>query len=181
MTGGGKYIPRGFAPLQPQGGKPLVPIQIPFDVLRRLPGVIEWGFECFRDSTAIANGNPITNVTPGVPINFQVEDGFEGLIDWLSVGPNMNPSTAAGTWNASLTINGVHVPGLEFFGRLKEFDGFGTWWVDTLILVPENGLIELRKESDSFGVNPTTIGGRVHGLTWPIRSRLDWELTHPEK
>jgi hypothetical protein len=178
----GKFIPPGMFLETGQPGKPPArPGRAPLDILKRLPGAIEWGFECFQDSTAVAAGNAIGNTSPGVPTNFQVEDGFEGIIDWLVVGPNMIPSTVAPTWNASLTVNRVAVPGYEFFGRLMMTDGVaGNWWAFATILVGQSTLIELRKASDTFGASPTTIGGRVHGFTWPLRSRIDWEQMHPE-
>jgi hypothetical protein len=174
--GAGKYIPPGaFLQETSEPGPVIFGVQAPFEVLKRLAGALEWRFVCLQDSTSVAAGNAIGNVTAGVPTNFLVQPGFEGLIDWLVVGPNMNPSTTQATWNAALTGNAVPFPGYEFFGRLKASDGAGNWWVESSIFVPENTLIELRKASDGFGVAPNAIGGDVHGWVWPIRARIEWE------
>ncbi len=174
------FVPPGFAKEVIDTELPPPPQLPPFDVLMRLPGAIAWSFECFQDSTSVAAGAAIGNNTAGAAANFTVPDGMEGLITRLIAGPNMIPSTASGTWNGQLTVNAVSVPGFEFFGRLWATDGMGNWWDDLRVFVPELSLIELRKASDTFGVTPTTIGGRVYGWVWPMRARLDWEALHPE-
>lgn len=173
----GTYIPPGGFADQGRPSPKLVTPQIkaPIEVLKRLVGAVEWNFEVSQLSNAVASGTPIGNVTPGFYNNFQVQNAFEALIDWVQVGPNMFGGSTAPSWIASLTANGVGIPGFVFFGRLPQGDGVGNYWMPTSIFVGPNTLIELRKAADGFGVNSEVVGGFVRGWTWPVRARLDWE------
>lgn len=173
----GIYIPPGGFADQGRPSPKLVTPQIkaPVEVLKRLVGAVEWNFECLQLSNAVAAGTAIGNVTPGVPTNFQVQNSFEALIDYVRCGPNMFANIGTPTWNASLTGNGVAFPGFIFFGQLPFSDGAGSVWMPTQVFVGPNTLIELRKASDGFGVNSEGVGGFVRGWTWPVRARKDWE------
>lgn len=179
----GTYLPPGaFGSERPRPKTyESVPVGAPFEVLKRLPGAIEWNFECLALSNTVANGTAIGNVTPGIPTNYQVQNAFEGLIDFVRCGPNMIAGIGTPTWNASVTVNRVHVPGFIFFGQLPFSDGVGNVWMPTAIFVGQNSLIELNKESDGFGVNSEAVGGFVRGWTWPVQARLEWERKHPER
>lgn len=175
----GEFIPPGaFAEAPSRPTFKLLRVRAPIETLKRLPGCLEWVFECLQASTSVGSGAAIGNITPGIPTNYQVQHGFEALIDKILVGPNMVSAIADPTWNASLTANGVPIPGYAFFGRLSETDGIGNCWQTAAILIPENTLIELRKGSDGFGANPMVIGGWVHGFVWPKRAREEWEHRH---
>lgn len=174
------YVPfDGLAPGEEtdQGG-PVAPELPSFEVLKRLPGVQEWTFQCLATSAGIPAGGPITHTTAGVPSNYTMLQGLEGLIDLLAVGPNMLPTTGGGSsWMAAIKTNNVPVPGWGVFGQLQATDGIGNWWASVSIYIRENSLVTLCQQSASIGV--VDIGGWVHGWTWPIRSRLAWELAHP--
>lgn len=176
----GIYIPPGaFADTAPNPtARGNQPPSAPFEILKRLAGAIEWNFECLALSNTVANGTPIGNVTPGVPTNYQVPNGMEAMIDYIRCGPNMIAGIGTPTWNASLTANGVAIPGFIFFGQLPFSDGTGNVWMPASVYVRSATLIELRKASDGFGVNSEAVGGFVRGWAWPIRARLDWEKRH---
>lgn len=178
-----RLIPRGvFARVPKLGDQPKTGPFPPLEALYGLPGVIEWFFSCIASHGTIPPNAAITNVTPGAASNLKVPAGYEGLIDFLQLGPNMIPSSggAAGTWSAAIAFNGRFIPGWVFVGSLQGTDGMGNWWTPTRILIPENTLVTLNKTGDSFGVGTEDIGGTLHGIIWPKRSRLDWQRRHPE-
>ena len=175
----GKYFPPGtVATANPETGGPKWRRFPTLEVLRRLPGAMEWSFFCISTHTGVAAGAPLTNVSLGVPSNYRVKGGFEGVITWVQLGPNLFPTSAGNTWLAGLAQNGDPIPGWSPIGQLMATDGMGNWWTECLIPIAENATIQIVKLGDTLGAgNPADIGGAVHGLVWPVRSRLQWQET----
>lgn len=174
-------LPAGlFGGLGKQKGGPKRHRNASLDILKKLPGSVEWTFSCMNVHTAIATLAAMNNITPSVPSFYQVAAGYEAVITWVQIGPNIVPSSGGvGSWAPGLTLNLVPVPGWYPISTLPGTDGMGNWWADCEIYVEENSLVNLIKWSDTLGAgNPADIGGTVHGYTWPIRSRLTWEATH---
>lgn len=174
----GPMIPPGsFVKTPPSAGGPKRHRIPTFDVLRTLPGATEWSFWCIQVHTAIATFAPLNNVTPSIPSFVNIPSGFEGLVTWITIGPNIIPSSGGlGTWFPGLTFNQVAVPGWYPMAAGNATDGMGNWWMTTEIPVPSQTTINLVKLGDTLGAgNPADIGGQVHGWQWPIRSRLEWE------
>lgn len=181
MTDRPRLIPRGvFAPAQGTPKQPRLGSFPPIEQLYRLPGVLEWYFSCIASQGTIAVGAAITNVTAGAPSSLNVPGGSEGLIDYVQLGPNMMPTSggAGGTWVAGIRFNQQFVPGWAFVGSLKATDGMGNWWTEARIFIPENTLVTLVKQSTGFGVGTQDIGGTLHGIIWPKKSRLNWQRLH---
>lgn len=174
----GKYFPLGsLLPWGKQTGGPKTHRMPSFEVLRTLPGAIEWSFFCINVHTALATFAPLNNVSPSVPAQFQMPFGSEGMITYIQIGPNVVPTSGGnGTWFPGLVFNNIPVPGWYPIASMKATDGFGNWWTDCMIPVPEGNLVQLIKLGDTLGAgNPADIGGTVHGWLWPIKSRLQWE------
>jgi hypothetical protein len=177
-----QYVPdEGFAPgEETAAGGAIAPELPPFEILKRLPGAQEWAFQCMQLSSVVGANAAINNTTAGVSANYQMLGGLEGLIDWLSLGPNMIPNSgASATWLAAIKLNNVAIPGWGVVGQLKATTQLGYWWADVSIYVKENSLVQLFQVSASIGT--VDIGGYVHGWAWPIRSRMAWEQAHPQK
>lgn len=177
----GRMLPPGaFGPLVRQKGGPKRHRTPSLQVLKTLAGAVEWSFFCINTHTAIPTNGALNNISPSVPAQFTVPAGFEGVITYIFIGPNVIPTSGGnGTWFPGLVCNNVPVPGWWPLATLKATDGFGNWWTDCEVYLEENSLVQLVKLGDTLGAgNPADIGGTVHGYVWPIRSRLTWEATH---
>lgn len=174
------FPPGSFGTVKKGTGGPKLHRNAPLAVCQKLPGSMEWAFYCINTHGAIPTFGALTNITPSIPSFFLVPPGFEGVITWIEIGPNVIPTSGgSGTWFPGLVCNQVGVPGWYPLPNLKATDGFGNWWTEAEIYLEENSLVQLVKLGDSLGGgNPADIGGSVHGYIWPIRSRERWESTH---
>lgn len=176
----GRMMPSGFGRITKQVGGPKRSRKPSLDTLIHLPGATEWAFFCINLHTAIATNAAINNVSPSIPAQFKVPNGFEGVVTSINIGPNVIPTSGGnGTWFPGLVVNMTPVPGWYPLPTLEATDGMGNWWQPKCeIYLEESSLVQLVKVGDTLGAgNPADIGGSVRGYIWPIRARMTWEKT----
>lgn len=176
VISGPYFPPNTWTPTRARSGGPRPRPRPSPETARRFPGAQEWAFSCIQQHTGVATDGPIQNPGPTIPSQWTIPQGWEGVVTFVQIGPNLIPTSGGNSWNAGVKFNGVPVPGWYPIGGLKATDGMGNWWADCDIPVPESTLITLVKFGDALGAgNPADIGGNVHGIMWPVMSRVYWE------